>query len=210
MTDELSRLGWESVVAAHAGAAPSSASEVVAAFVASLSPTEEWVLVPHSNAGLMAPAVARQRRVRAVVYVDARLPRSGAHPMSTRESLQFYARLAKPDGLLPPWCDWWEDDIGHLFPSEESRRRCESEMRPLPLDYYRSVVDGTGWEDLPSAYLAFGEVYAAERARAAEAGFQTATIDAAAHLHQLIDPAEVARHIQRLVTALGEADAGGS
>lgn len=203
MPDELSRLGWESVVAAHVGPAPSSAQEVAAAFVASLSPTDEWVLVPHSNAGLMAPMVAQKRHVRAVVYVDARLPRTGTQRMSTDESLRFYSRLVESDGFLPAWNDWWDDDTGRLFPSEQSRRQCEAEIRRLSLDYFTSDVDGTGWDQLPSAYLAFGEVYAAERERAQAAGMATASVDAAEHLHHLIDPPGVAGTIHQLLNALG-------
>jgi pimeloyl-ACP methyl ester carboxylesterase len=201
MPHELSRLGWDSVVAAHVGPAPSTADEVVTAFFSALPSSDEWILVPHSNAGLLTAAVARQRRVRAVVYVDARLPRSGRQRMSTDESLRFYESRADSDGILPPWCDWWDQDIRHLFPDDGSRRQCESEMRRLPLDYFRSDVDGTGWDDLPSAYLAFGDVYAAERERASHAGFPTATIDAAEHLHQLISPEDVARRIDQLVQA---------
>ncbi|HEX3823489.1 MAG TPA: hypothetical protein VHV79_03365 [Mycobacteriales bacterium] len=36
-------------------------------------------------------------------------------------------------------------------------------MRPLPLRYFLDVIDGTGYDALPSAYLAFGEQYADER-----------------------------------------------
>lgn len=200
---ELSRVGWDVVVAAHAGSPPGSADEVAAAFVAALAPTKDWVLVPHSNAGLFAPVLARQRSVKAVVYVDARLPGSGRQPMSSAASLRFHAGLADDDGLLPLWSDWWDDDVGYLFPSPESRRRCESEMRRLPLSYFSSDIDGTGWDSLPSAYLAFGDVYAAERNSSVEAGFPVATIESAAHLHMLIDPAAVARHIEQLLAGLG-------
>jgi hypothetical protein len=202
---ELAAIGHEAVVAAHVGAAPASAEEVSAAFVDALRPTDDWVLVPHSNAGLFAPAVARHRRVRAVVYVDARLPASGVHPMSSQESLRFLTELADAHGLLPRWSDWWDDDIGVLFPSEASRRTCESEMRRLPLDYFRDAVDGAGWSKLSSAYLAFGDTYAAERNRASEVGFPTTRINDAEHLHMLIDPTGVAREITQLVTELGEA-----
>lgn len=198
---ELRRAGWDAVVAAHAGPAPSSAADVITAFLDALAADDEWILVPHSNAGLLAPSVARQRHVRAVVYVDARLPENGVHPMSPDSSLQFLADRVDDDGVLLRWSDWWDTDIGHLFPSAESDRRCRAEMRRLPLAYFKDTVDASGWTDVPSAYLAFGDVYDPERTRAASLGLPVATM-AGAHLHMLIDPAGVATQIGTLLTAL--------
>ena len=136
--ETLKSRGWDSVIAAHSGTAPSSAAVVIASFIEAIAPADEWILVPHSNAGLLAPAVARSRAVKAVVYVDARLPEPGAHPMSPPSSLEFLAQHVSGDGRLAAW----------------------NEMRRLPIDYFKDSVDGTGWADVPSAYLAFGEVYA--------------------------------------------------
>ena len=122
--------------------------------------------------------------------------------MSAQESLRFLTELADADGLLPRWCDWWNDDMAILYPSAASRRDCEAEMRRLPLDYFQDTVDGTGWDDLPSGYVAFGETYEAERTRASEAGCATTTINGAEHLHMLIDPAGVARQIAKLVAEI--------
>jgi hypothetical protein len=57
------------------------------------------VLVPHSNADLLVPAVveALGDQVRGVVFVDAALPGGGHHSPS-----EFLRRLATVDGLLPP------------------------------------------------------------------------------------------------------------
>jgi len=200
--EELTRRGWDAIVAAHTGPAPSSAAAVIATFIDALAPSDDWILVPHSNAGLLAPAVARSRNVRAVVYVDARLPERGRHPMSPPSSLEFLSQHLNGDEMLAPWNQWWSDGIGRLFPTSESERRCTAEMRCLPLDYFKDDVDGTGWEDVPSAYLSFGDVYAPERERARTLGLTVATIAGAEHLHMLMDPTAVADSVEQLLETL--------
>lgn len=72
----------------------------------------------------------------------------------------------------------------------------------LPLDYFKDDVDGTGWEDVPSAYLSFGDVYAPERERARTLGLTVATIAGAEHLHMLMDPTAVADSVEQLLETL--------
>lgn len=193
----------DAVVVAHEGKAPRSAAEVVSAFVDGLDAGEEWVLIPHSNAGLLAPAVARRRPARGVVYVDSRLPGPGVGPMRPPETLGFLSGLADAAGDLPPWNRWWDEDISHLFPSRVMQRACEAEMRSLPLSYFSDAIDGAGAGALPSAYLAFGTQYGDEAQHAAAAGWPTATVAATHHLHMLVDPDGVAVHILSLLAAIG-------
>jgi pimeloyl-ACP methyl ester carboxylesterase len=181
-------------------------ASVVDAFVTGLDADKDWVLVPHSNAGLFAPAVARSRRVSGVVYVDARLPETGVQPMKLPPALAFLADKADSSGLLPSWNLWWGEDIGELFPTRAMQRACESEMRRLPLSYFEDHIDGTGWDEIPSAYLAFGEAYADERNRAAVDGWPSVTLEEAGHLQMLLDPVGVASQIDslaRLVSTTG-------
>lgn len=194
--------GFSPTVVAHEGPAPSSADAVVAAFVAGLDPDVEWAVIAYSNAGLLAPAVARHRHVRATVYVDARLPEPGIHPMRPAAAIEVLAAMADEYETLPPWGKWWSDDISYLFPSPEVQQACVAEMRRLPLSYFQDLVDGTGWDETPSAYLAFGDGYATERERAAAAGWPTGTIGGAEHLHLLVDPDGVASQIERLLDDL--------
>jgi hypothetical protein len=195
--------GFEVTVVAHVGPPPGSARSVVDAFVAGLGADQDWVLIPHSNAGLLAPAVARARRVRGIVYVDARLPEPGLRPMKSPPSLAFLAAKADSSGVLPPWSEWWDGDVSHLFPTPAVRRACEAQMRRLPLSYYEDHVDGTGCDRTPSAYLAFGDGYADERERAAAAGWPSVTVEDAHHLHMLVDPDGVAAQVDALIAAIG-------
>jgi hypothetical protein len=117
-------------------------------------------------------------------------------------SLAFLSDKADPSGILPPWNLWWDEDIAPLFPTPDVRRACEAEMRRFPLCYFEDRLDGTGWDAMPSAYLAFGGAYAAEHDRAAAAGWPALTLDHAEHLHMLVDPDGVAAQIVDLLAAL--------
>ena len=170
-----------------------------------MPPGEPVVLVPHSNAGLYAAALAAARPVQAVVFVDAGLP--SAAPATPTAPPGFRARLAGlagDDGRLPPWTRWWPDqDLSQLFPDEDSRAAVEAEQRRLPLSYFDAEVPSpAGWERLPAAYLGFGETYADERTEAEARGWPVETLEGL-HLHQLVDPGGVADALLRLLGRLG-------
>jgi hypothetical protein len=184
---------------------PETADEVLEAFVAAIPVGGDVVLVPHSNAGLYAPAVAAAVRARATVFVDAAVPPG---PRSARlappDFYSFLASLADAEGQLPPWSRWWDPaDLDGLFPSEEWQRRVQQSEPRLPLAYFASTVPvPDGWADRPCAYLAFGETYAREIAAARERGWPVSTIDAG-HLHVLHEPTRVADEVVSLAASLG-------
>ena len=180
------------------GPHPRTPAGVVATVVAAAR-DRTVVLVPHSNAGLYAPHLATLVDVEATVFVDAALPGpeadQGDTPLAPPTFLDFLRTLANAQGVLPPWTEWWGDDVGGLFPDASVRQAVESEQQRLPLAYFTSRIPvPSGWTDRPAAYLALGETYADERARAARLGWPTRTI-AGDHLHALHDPAAVGRAI---------------
>ncbi|HEX5985333.1 MAG TPA: alpha/beta fold hydrolase [Nocardioides sp.] len=177
---------------------------VLETFVSSVGGPRDVVLVPHSNAGLYAPEVARRVGATATVFVDAALPPPGPltrlAPPGLREQL---GRLADDDGRLPPWTRWWgDDDLEGLFPPGVWRERVESAQPRLPLAYFDATLPvPEGWEHRPCAYLAFGETYDDEVARARELGWPVRVLEGR-HLHMLFDPAGVARSILGLLDRL--------
>lgn len=183
----------EDVLAAYVAAVPSAADDSDDS-----DNPDDVVLVPHSNAGLYAPAVAARVGAAAVVYVDAALaPPAGPAPLAPPGLLAALSGLADDHGMLPPWTRWW-DDLGGLFPDDGSRSRVEAVEPRLPLAYFRSTVAvPSGWESAPSAYLAFGDAYDEEYARAASLDWPRRRIDAG-HLHVLHDPAGCAATIRAL------------
>ena len=101
--------------------------------------------------------------------------------------------------MLPPWTQWWDEDLSGLFPSQEVRDQVERGQPALPLSYFAGSLQAPpGWDDRPGAYLGFGSAYAAELAAAAARGWPTHVLDGQ-HLHQLVDPDQVAAAIQELL-----------
>jgi len=152
------------------------------------------VLAPHSNAGLYAPGLADRLDVVATVYVDAALPGDGPDTPLARPALVDHLRtLVDADGVLPPWSRWWPpEDLAGLFPDDATRRAVERQQPRLPLAYFTGRLSvPAGWTARPSAYLAFGETYAEETARARSYGWPVEVMDGR-HLHQLHDPDGVA------------------
>ena len=162
-------------------------------------------LVPHSNSGLYVAALAADRDVDAVVFVDAGLPAAAPStptaPAALRDAL---AAIVDVDGLLPPWTRWWPDaDTDPLFPDLPTRRAVEAEQARLPLTYFDLTVPSpAGWERLPAAYLAFGDTYDEECTEARRRGWPVETLPGE-HLHQLVDPQAVAGALTRLLGSLG-------
>ena len=193
--------GWDVAILAPVGG---SAEQVLSSLLAQLPEDRELVLVPHSNAGLYAGAVAAQRRVRAVVFVDAGIPDPDLPtPTGSSRGQAFLGGLADDDGLLPPWTSWWpEEDVAALFPDAATRAAVEAEQPRLPLRYFSDEVPrASAWQALPCGYLAFGETYAEEIARATAAGWPVARLDGR-HLHMLVDPDAVAAEVVGLLEAL--------
>jgi hypothetical protein len=184
---------------------PESASQVLDTFVAAIPIGDDVILVPHSNAGLYAPAVAAAVRAAATVFVDAAMPASEEHtPLAPPDFYAFLSTLADADGRLPPWSRWWDAaDLDGLFPSQEWQRRVQESEPQLPLAYFASTVAvPDGWPDRPCAYIAFGDTYADETARARQFGWPVAVL-AGGHLHVLHDPEQVAEEIVARAADLG-------
>lgn len=199
--EHLSDAGHEAVVAGVPGASGASVRDVLEWYLASLPAGRNYVLVPHSNAGLYVPAITGQRAVTGLVFVDAILPpRAGCLTVAPEGLQEFLGHLAGPDGELPVWTSWWpESDVAALFPSEEVRARISAEQRPFPLSYFAETVTvAPGWSEVPAAYLGFGDTYEPERAEAQSRGWRAETVDGG-HLHMLTAPDQVATAIARLL-----------
>ncbi len=166
--------------------------------------------------------------VAAVLVDAALPPASGRAPLAPPDLLGMLERLVDADGVLPPWTGWWsEEQLRAVFgdaPADDadargnqaatrraatrraaamrataSRAAVEADQHRLPLDYFRGTVPvPTGWAARPAAYLAFGETYAPERARAARWGWPVRTLGGG-HLHQLVDPPAVAAAVVDLL-----------
>jgi pimeloyl-ACP methyl ester carboxylesterase len=164
--------------------------------------TGETVLVAHSGAGPLLPAIGRGLavRVRAYVFVDATLPRPGrATPLAPPAFLAMLTDLAV-GGVLPPWSRWWPaGTFEALVPDDRTRHRLEIEMPRLPLAYFEDAVPPVaGWDEAPGAYLRLSVPYEDDASDAEARGWPTARLEAT-HLRIVTDPEDVATRIERLV-----------
>jgi len=166
--------------------------------LAGLSRGQPVVLVVHSNAGVFVPVLVPglDQPVAQCIFADATIPAldTASTPMAPAEFLPFLAAKAGPDGLLPPWSAWWDEaDTAALFPDPQTRLALTAQEPRLPLAYYQEDVPAPpGWADRPCAFLQFSAGYEEPSGLARSLGWPVRTIPGE-HLHQVVDPAAVAR-----------------
>jgi pimeloyl-ACP methyl ester carboxylesterase len=173
--------------------------------VESLELERDFVLVGHSGAGPLLPAIADRAapRVTACVCVDAALPApEGPTPIVPVELLPALESMAT-DGRVPRWSEWWpEEAMRSLVPDDEVRRQLTEEMPRLPLAYFRdSVPVPPGWARMPCAYLQFSAIYQSVAVDAGARGWRVVRIDGQ-HLHMVVDPDATASALLDLVAGL--------
>jgi hypothetical protein len=157
------------------------------------------VLVAHSGAGLLLPAVRAALGVppAAYVFVDAIVPYDGIVPDNGH-----FSKIAI-DGMIPPFTDDMLRQTG--LADAPIRAQLLSELRPLPLDVYRELVRvPPDWPDAPAAYLRFTQTPASAYQqfvdRARREGWPCRDLEGA-HFHMLVDAVAVTDAIVDLVGA---------
>lgn len=197
--------GWEVLAPPAVVSTTRDPHSVLDAYVDALPADRDIVLIPHSNAGLFVPLIAQMRSVVGWVFLDARLPpTAGSVGLAPPHLLTWLAEKADGAGMLPPWTTWWDPaDRDALFPDHEVMAAVERQQIRLPLSYFAEVLHmPAGWDDKPSAYLAFGDTYAEEHADAAARGWKVDAVPGH-HLHMLIDPEGVAAALEGLLDQIG-------
>ncbi|MCP2274991.1 alpha/beta fold hydrolase [Nocardia amikacinitolerans] len=132
----------------------------------------DLILVGHSGAGPLLPAIAAglPGRVRGLVYADAGLPHPGAPelnvlPREFDEQLRAMVR----DGLLPPWHEWLPSGtLLEILPDPRVRAEFVAEVPRLPYAFFTEAAPDVVWAGA-AAYVLMSETYRdhAETARAA-------------------------------------------
>lgn len=181
---------------------PPSAAELVSAW--SRMAQRDTLLLPHSNAGYLAPLVSAAADDAPIAFVDAALPEPGPTTrLAPARFRDFLAGLSDDDGLLPPWTRWWPRHEYSDVVSDEWFERIDAAAPRVPLSYVDDeVVPRPGWEDGSHAYLAFGDTYADELGRARQTGWPIRRLDGG-HLHWLVDPHETVAALVELLRAAG-------
>lgn len=164
---------------------------------------EPIILVGHSGGGLLLPVIAEHAvpPVAELVFVDSDVPpKTGSAPFMPARFMEELRGLAV-DGMLPPWSDWWGEDVmGDLVPNQSLRAVLVRETPALPLAYLeQSIPSPHGWERVPCAYLLLSEAYQEAAAEAAARGWQVGKLRDAQHLHIAVAPRLVTDALIRLV-----------
>ncbi|GAA3697959.1 hypothetical protein GCM10022224_074950 [Nonomuraea antimicrobica] len=174
----------------------------VVATVRAVTPATPVVLVVHSNAGFLLPVIKEGLgdQVVACVFADAALPpRNGLVTTAKEGFLPFLRDLAGPDGVLPRWTDWWdEEDVVAMLPDPAVRVRVAAEQPRLPLDYYTQPIPvPVGWDAVRCSFLWYSPPYDGVAEEAARRGWPVTRLPGL-HLHQTVAPEAVTDAVLKL------------
>ncbi|RAK61113.1 alpha/beta hydrolase [Phenylobacterium hankyongense] len=176
---------------------------LAAAMAANVEEGDPAVLVAHSGAGALVPALAAAMRAppARVIFVDAILPHPrrswfDTAPAEVRERLRGGAQM----GQLPPWDDWWPPGaLERLVPDPQLRQALVAELEPLPLAYFEEPAP-EGDAAPPAAYLKLSGAYEDEARIAGRLGWPVVRLPMN-HLAMLSQPDAVATAIEGLAAA---------
>jgi pimeloyl-ACP methyl ester carboxylesterase len=171
----------------------------------------EMVLVAHSGAGALLPALRTMmgHSILAYVFVDAGIPRDGLSRLDLMRlqdqawADQFHQALLRGE-RFPTWDD---DDLREVIPDDRLRREMLAEVRPRALEFFSEPIPVfSGWPDAPCAYIKFSTSYEWDFDQAKQAGWRLRQVDAG-HFHMLVDPSAVADIIIEVVQEFGHHEA---
>jgi hypothetical protein len=167
-----------------------------------LPTAEPLMLVAHSGAGALLPAIrqALGRPVAGYIFVDAGLPLDGQSRLSTfGEARASFREFLQTGGRFP---NWTVEDLQAIVPDPALAAQLFADQRPRGLPFWEEPIPAvSGWPDAPGAFLLFSETYrpAAEQARAW--GWPARELPAA-HFHMLVEPPAVAQALLELAAAI--------
>ena len=177
--------------------------EAVARELARIPEKENIVLVAHSGAGPLLPAIRHSlpHSICAYVFVDAGIPCGGLSRLELMKledkewAKQFHEALLNGK-QFPTWTD---DDLQEIIPDATARRKLVAEIRPRSLSFFTEPIPVyAGWPDAPCAYIKFSDAYSWDAEQAKQAGWDIYELNAG-HFHMLVEPLNVTDLIVRSV-----------
>ncbi|GAA2626312.1 hypothetical protein [Streptomyces axinellae] len=169
-------------------------------------PAAPVVLVGHSGAGPLLPALrerlaAGRRPVAGTVYADAQWPHPGQSWLQVvPEDLRAQVVALARDGQLPPWDQWFSEEVlAEELPDPEVRAWFRAGVPRLPLAYLEERAPGADVDPdhSRSAYLRLSPTYE-ETAMRAEAIGHRVLRRTSHHLGLVTDPEGTADAIEKL------------
>ncbi|MEJ0043534.1 MAG: hypothetical protein WDM81_15530 [Rhizomicrobium sp.] len=165
--------------------------------------SDNSILVVHSGAGALVPAVAALAPLRGAIFVDALLPHPGASwfagvPEPLGAKLRGLVRTAG----CRPWHAWWpKGAMEALLPDRALGAAFMAEQGEVPLAYLDEVAPAIIPLTTPSAYLQLSEAYREDADAAESEGWPVARL-ALSHLAMLTHADAVAEQVERLAGRL--------
>lgn len=206
VADELRRTGFACAVPDLRGALapkPPYYPRLAAAAAGAITGGGDVVLVGHSAAGALLPAVAEAvaAPVRGV-FVDAQLPHPGRSwfdvaPTELREQVCALAEGAE----LPPWPGWFPPGVlERTLPDPRLRRRLVTEAPRVPLAFFEEAAPVTRRLGKRWAYLRFSAAHDDAADEAQRRGWWVARRDWD-HLRMVSAPTGVADLLVQAISA---------
>jgi len=170
---------------------------------------ESVVLVAHSGAGPLLPAIghALSHSVRAYIFVDAGIPQDGLSRIELMKledkewAEQFHKSLLNGE-QFPTWT---EEDLREIIPDKKSRQKMVAEIQPRSLSFFTEPIPVyKKWPDAPCVYIKFSESYDWDAAQAKQKGWHLYELNTG-HFHMLVDPRAVSDLIVESVQKLLDA-----
>jgi hypothetical protein len=156
---------------------------------------EELVLVGHSGAGQLLPAIRASlgRGVAVYLFVDAGIPENGVSRLDQIRAedpamADDLRSLLEQGGRFP---EWTNEDLRDIVPADGLRRGLVEGLRPRPLGFFTEPIEVfDGWPDAPCGYIRLSAPYDPALMIARKLGWPTRELDAG-HFHMLVEPREV-------------------
>ena len=212
VSDQLRQLGQRVVVPILSDSTASREpfwkqhAESVAQALIHIPRNQRLVLVAHSGAGPLLPAIrqAIPNPIHAYVFVDAGIPRNGASRLDLMKSEdpewanQFEVKLRR-GGKFPTWSS---EDLREIIPDENLRKQLFAEIHPRGLDFFTEPIPVfDGWPDAPSVYIQFSAPYERPATQARQSGWATYELRVG-HFHMLVDAKTVTELIVHAMHAV--------
>jgi pimeloyl-ACP methyl ester carboxylesterase len=212
VSDQIRQRGWDVMILALKDSPHAEEpfwkqhAESVSEVLAQIPDETRLILVAHSGAGPLLPAIRQliPNPVRAYVFVDAGIPRDGASRLDLIKSEDpewandFQKELERGE-RFPTWSF---DDLQAVIPDDSLRKQMVAELRPRGLDFFTEPIPVfKGWPDAPCVYIQFSAAYEQPAAQAQQAGWPIFKVEAG-HFHMLVEPFVVT---ELLIDAVNEA-----
>jgi hypothetical protein len=160
-----------------------------------VAPDAAIVLIGHSGAGALLPAIRErlQSRIIGYLFVDAGLPKNGLSRIEMMEEEDSdFARSFREylnDGEAFP--NWTDDDLRGVVPNPEIRRGLIQELRPRDRSFFTEPIPTfTNLPDAPCGYVRLSAAYDVPFRQARERGWPWRELDGG-HFQMLVEPDRV-------------------